>query len=309
MMFDSSDSIVEIEKHDEMIEVSDRLFQNILNFRDVGKTINDYLGEKRVAEGKLFRSARPDDATLSDRQRLREEFGISTIMDLRTLTEHAKQAKKREGDLKIPALLQSNDALAGPMKIPGINYLEININGKGFERSLLWRLSWWSFMKIVFFMLIGSRMQAISILGREVMQPRGLIGLGYDSIDHCGREIAQALRSLIVPTNSPILIHCTQGKDRTGLLVALVLFLLNIPATAITHDYLLSESALLPERESRLKEIAEIGLGEEFAGCPRDWVIEIDRYLGEKFGGCRGYLRSIGFTELEEDRLIATFRA
>lgn len=61
-------------------------------------------------------------------------------------TEHAKQAKKREGDLKIPALLQSNDALAGPMKIPGMNYLEININGKGFERSLLWRLSWWSFM-------------------------------------------------------------------------------------------------------------------------------------------------------------------
>lgn len=47
------------------------------------------------------------------------------------------------------------------------------------------------FRKLVFLMLIGSRMQAISILGREVMQPRGLIGLGYDSIDHCGREIAQ----------------------------------------------------------------------------------------------------------------------
>jgi hypothetical protein len=34
-------------------------------------------------------------------------------------------------------------------------------------------------------------MEAISILGREVMQPRGLIGLGYDSIDFCGLEIAQ----------------------------------------------------------------------------------------------------------------------
>ncbi len=34
-------------------------------------------------------------------------------------------------------------------------------------------------------------MEAISILGREVMQPRGLIGLGYDSIDHCGIEIAE----------------------------------------------------------------------------------------------------------------------
>src|SRR5271163_2179040 len=40
-------------------------------------------------------------------------------------------------------------------------------------------------------MAFGYRMKAISILGREVMQPRGLIGLGHDSIDFCGPEIAQ----------------------------------------------------------------------------------------------------------------------
>lgn len=61
-------------------------------------------------------------------------------------TEHVNQAKKREGDLKIPALLQSNEALADPVKISGIKYLEININGKGFERSLLWQLKAKSFV-------------------------------------------------------------------------------------------------------------------------------------------------------------------
>jgi protein-tyrosine phosphatase len=45
--------------------------------------------------------------------------------------------------------------------------------------------------KLVFFILIGMRMRGIAIMGREVMQPRGLIGLGYDSIDHCGLEIAE----------------------------------------------------------------------------------------------------------------------
>jgi len=40
-------------------------------------------------------------------------------------------------------------------------------------------------------MAIGRRMEAISILGKNVMQPRGLVGLGYDSIDNCGPEIAQ----------------------------------------------------------------------------------------------------------------------
>jgi hypothetical protein len=61
-------------------------------------------------------------------------------------TEHANQTKKREGDLKIPALVQSNAALAEPLKIPEMNYLEVNINGKGFERSLLWQLSFFSFL-------------------------------------------------------------------------------------------------------------------------------------------------------------------
>jgi hypothetical protein len=37
---------------------------------------------------------------------------------------------------------------------------------------------------------LGYRIEAISILGREVMLPRGLVGLGLDSIDLCGPEIA-----------------------------------------------------------------------------------------------------------------------
>ena len=47
--------------------------------------------------------------------------------------------------------------------------------------------------KLITLMIFGYRMEAISILGREVMQPRGLVGLGYDSIDHCGPEIAEVL--------------------------------------------------------------------------------------------------------------------
>jgi protein-tyrosine phosphatase len=71
---------------------------------------------------------------------------MTTIMDLRTKTEHKKQRQKRAADILIPANLQTNAALASPMQIPGIHYEEININGKGFERSLLWQLSFWSFL-------------------------------------------------------------------------------------------------------------------------------------------------------------------
>jgi protein-tyrosine phosphatase len=49
----------------------------------------------------------------------------------------------------------------------------------------------WEYRKLIILMAFGYRMEAISILGREVMQPRGLAGLGYDCIDHSGLEIAQ----------------------------------------------------------------------------------------------------------------------
>lgn len=245
-------------------------------------------------------------------------------------TEHTNAAKKRDGDLLIPALVQSNDALAEPIKIPGMNYLEININGKGFERSLLWQLKWWSFLyvppphhhhppssfhsfsqnpkcfsrltyprKLITLMLFGYRMEAISILGREVMQPRGLIGLGYDSLDHCGPEIASALRAFSQPANLPILAHCTQGKDRTGLIIALILFLLHVPTAAITQDYTLSEGELLPERAARMKEISSIGLTEDFAGCPVDWVGKMEGYIHEKYGGVERYCDGIGLSDDE----------
>lgn len=70
----------EVAKDVDFGEVIDTPFENILNFRDVGKTVNQFLGQKyavratrpskiqalttctclrRVAEGKIFRSARP----------------------------------------------------------------------------------------------------------------------------------------------------------------------------------------------------------------------------------------------------------
>jgi hypothetical protein len=38
----------------------------------------------------------------------------------------------------------------------------------------------------------------------------------------------------------------------------------------IKRDYLASEQGLAADREDRIKAIASIGLGEEFAGCPHE---------------------------------------
>jgi protein-tyrosine phosphatase len=60
--------------------------------------------------------------------------------------EHIIQAKKRKADLEFSAPPELKEALMKPARIPGINYIEININSKDFERALLWQLCLWSLM-------------------------------------------------------------------------------------------------------------------------------------------------------------------
>ncbi|KAK6832932.1 hypothetical protein PG995_012710 [Apiospora arundinis] len=290
---------------------------NILNFRDVAQTVNTQCGKRLVREGVLFRSARPDDASPEDRRRLKEQYGIKTVIDLRTKTEHAKQAEKRQADLKVPALLQSNAALAEPVKIPGLRYLEIKITGGKFEKFLISQLSWLGYFKLIFLYLLGHRIAAIRVMSQEVMLPRGLVGLGLDTLDHSGADILEALDAFLETgrvdgssgASLPILIHCTQGKDRTGLVVALVLMVLGVPLEAISHDYLLTQRELETEREARIAEIEEIGLTPEWGDCPPDFVARIHEHLVSRYGGVDAYLDSIEFGSDKRRRLVEVLGA
>ncbi|KAL0944081.1 tyrosine serine protein [Colletotrichum truncatum] len=245
----------------------------------------------------------PDDASLEDRKRLRDDLGIKAVVDLRTKTEHVRQAKKRKADAQIPALIQSNAALAEPVQISGLRYHEIKVTGGNFEWFLVSQVSWWGFFRLIFLFIFGYRNEGISILSREVMLPRGLVGLGLDTLDQSGPEVAKALRVLLDPVGSPTLVHCTQGKDRTGLIVALVLLILDVPLKAIEYDYSLTQGALESEREERLKEMREIGLTDDWFDTAPDMIAKIAQHLDSVFGGVQGYLDMIGFNQDDRRRL------
>jgi protein-tyrosine phosphatase len=53
-------------------------------------------------------------------------------------------------------------------------------------------------------------------------------------------ELAAALRIIAAADSAPLVIHCASGKDRTGLLAAVVLSLLGVGADDIVADYALS---------------------------------------------------------------------
>lgn len=186
-------------------------------------------------------------------------------------------------------------------------------------------------------------MPAIAILGREVMAPRGLLGLGCDTLDASGPEIAAGLgvflndddgeegetAAVVVTANGgdddddddevgvknskgdgtksssplPLLIHCTQGKDRTGLMVALVLLICKVPLDAVEFDYELTDEKLVKERGERLAEIREMGLPDEFGVTVKSFVPGIVAHLDDKYGGLDAYLDGIGFGPDKRTRL------
>jgi len=288
-------------------------FDNLLNFRDVGAHINTLVGRQILKTGVLFRSARPDDASSTDRDKLVNKYKIRTILDLRSKTEHINAAKKRSEvspASESAAVPTSDKAIKDTVEITGIRYTYINLNGKGFERHLIWQLKYSSLAKLVFLMAVGYRTEGISVLGKELMLPRGLIGLGIDTLDYSGPEIKQVFDLFPESSAWPIMVNCTQGKDRTGITILLLLLLCNVDLDAISKDYVKSEPELEPEKAERMKEIQSIGLDESFAACPHDFCEKILLHLDSKYGGLNAYLASIRVdakqTEKIRNVLLAT---
>lgn len=161
---------------------------------------------------------------------------------------------------------------------------------------LISKLSWREFFKLAGLMAAGQRKDAIKVLAPHMNQ-MGLQGLALESVNVCTSEVKQVFGVLAKEENWPVLVHCTQGKDRTGLIVMLLLFLLEVDEAAIEKDYLVSGPELEPERTERVEEIESIGLSEQFALCPPDVVPKVRAHLKERYGGVEAYLLSTGITK------------
>jgi protein-tyrosine phosphatase len=81
-------------------------------------------------------------------------------------------------------------------------------------------------------------------------------------IDNCGPAIATAVNRLCASSALPGLVHCTAGKDRTGLVSALVLEAVGVPDDVIAADYAMSDAYLDPSAAKTISSIRAIsGVG------------------------------------------------
>jgi protein-tyrosine phosphatase len=127
----------------------------------------------------------------------------------------------------------------------------------------------------------------------------GLLGSQYQEIlRDAGPQIIAVLEILSRPDALPAVFHCTAGKDRTGVLSALVLSLLGVDEPTVVADYALSGAAMLrlraklilkyPEGRETLENIYEV-----FSADPGQMELLLD-HLRDQYGSAEAYLAGLG---------------
>jgi protein-tyrosine phosphatase len=118
-------------------------------------------------------------------------------------------------------------------------------------------------------------------------------------VEECQPQIAAVIRLLAEPDALPGLVHCTAGKDRTGVIVALLLGAVGVPAETIVADYALSAENLRGEfTEETRRRVTAAGLDwakyERLMISPAEFMRDTLDHLDERYGGVQPYLRTIG---------------
>ena len=117
-------------------------------------------------------------------------------------------------------------------------------------------------------------------------------------LDLGGASLRSVLESMAAPGTFPTLVHCSVGKDRTGLVVALLLELAGVPRQHIVDDYGLTGQHAM-ELIAEIYE-ANVRNGREplqFARlmeCRPEVMEETLEYLDTRYGGAESYMRGIG---------------
>lgn len=127
-------------------------------------------------------------------------------------------------------------------------------------------------------------------------------------IDQCGDHIAAAIEALTSEDAFPALVHCTAGKDRTGVVIAFILALLGVPDELIGADYALSAVYLDPHQTPVMGRLQQsTGLGDELTSSllasPPELIIEVLDQVREWAGSVRGYLQAHGVSAVALARL------
>ena len=100
-------------------------------------------------------------------------------------------------------------------------------------------------------------------------------------------EFARFFSILSDPANTPLLFHCSAGKDRTGFAAAILLSALGVDRETIIEDYMLSAELLRDKYAADVAKYPELG---PLMTVERRYIEGAFEVIDSEYGGAENYL-------------------
>lgn len=213
---------------------------------------------KLVKTGLVYRSDHLSRLSEDDQQLL-ESLGFKTVCDLRSVKEQEKS----------PDLLPKNNA---------IQLLSLPIQSKNFDPA--------------------TAIARLKAGDDSWLTMEYLVDLYIDYLDNFGEVFGKIFMLIASPVNLPLVFHCTGGKDRTGIMAALLLKFLGVEEEKIFFDHDLSNACNKERLKPIYEKFADLGVGPDkaffYLQAPLEPLIELFSHLNKRYGSVEEYLLTRG---------------
>lgn len=129
-------------------------------------------------------------------------------------------------------------------------------------------------------------------------------------VDESSEGVVAVVRGILA--DQPVLVHCTVGKDRTGVTIALTLAAAGVDAEAVVGDYARTEALLPSRRNRRIVELLRamhpdaVHLEDLATRSPAPVMRALLGDVAHRYGSAEEYLRAhgLGDDEITELRRV-----
>lgn len=240
--------------------------ENLYNARDLGGYITK---DKKVT--KWFRFLRTDDlhhASAADQKYLKE-YGVTTVIDLRSKNELATNPNPFKDDTEI-------------------DYHNCSL-------------------------LVGDATKPNEEMMKKMLEGGNVLGNMYLGMLQQAQPTIKEIFEIIGESKGTVLYHCTAGKDRTGVISALLLGLAGASSADIVNNYIetyhyLNESPFIHQNNTNLQLSEEmLRIKESFLNSDAKNMEMLLKYIHDNYGTIPEYLTKIGIEKKILNKIKESF--
>eukprot|EP01025_Chloroclados_australasicus_P059818 TRINITY_DN7590_c0_g1_i3.p1 TRINITY_DN7590_c0_g1~~TRINITY_DN7590_c0_g1_i3.p1 ORF type:complete len:329 (+),score=23.35 TRINITY_DN7590_c0_g1_i3:96-989(+) len=281
---------------------SKEIYSIVPNLRDIGSV------DESLRKYRLYRGSQVYDESVL------ETLQLNSLIDLRRSKACGCCKPGSFEDLKFSRIQSNNDKLLldgscverksdQPIKVYKICMLP--------KRLKLWiLLQVPRQVKYKLLQALCKRSNPDEVMAPAVADPDklGFRKLYIAMLEKCRRAIRQIMTLCADESNYPMLIHCVHGKDRTGLIIMLLLMLCGVEREAIVEDYARSEKELSVHKTAKKLNIQDYLLEEKVICADQEYIRGAINHIETKYGSAQQYLLKIGVGQDTIQKIISNLR-